>query len=383
MFIQRTSGVPVMFVHGPQGEDKPSPLLCYASATSSSPAGGPCLGDRYIACPRPAQTPSKNMTRTCTSAIYTSMFLFCFVLLTSCAGSTATTTGTPTPGPTRAASIPSSTPTATPTPTAGSTSGVTPQRFRSQVVLQGVGRPDDLVFDQQGNVLFSDFYNGTISRMNKDGTATVLLRGLAGPEGLIVLSNGTMIIAEQRTNRILSLAPGGQSPTVLRALPGTPSAAACKDGVDGIGFDSTTNTIIVPDSPTGVVYRLSLDGKTLTQLAAGIVRPVGTTVDDHGNIYVADECGGALVRISPDGATTRIGGFGMPDDVVLDPHGNLLVVDLKPSIHALIRMNPVTGKRETLASQGFIEPQGLIVDKNDNIYVSDDYANIIVEYIPA
>src|SRR5207248_254007 len=127
MFIQRTSGVPVMFVHGPQGEDKPSPLLCYASATSSSPAGGPCLGDRYIACPRPAQTPSKNMTRTCTSAIYTSMFLFCFVLLTSCAGSTATTTGTPTPGPTRAASIPSSTPTATPTPTAGSTSGVTPQ----------------------------------------------------------------------------------------------------------------------------------------------------------------------------------------------------------------------------------------------------------------
>ena len=320
-----------------------------------------------------------------TPAIWVSLLLFCLTLLASCAGSTTTTntTGTPTAGPTRAASIPSSTPTATMTPTTGTKSGATPQRFRSQVVLQGVGRPDDLVFDQQGNVLFSDFYNGTISRVNKDGTATVLLRGLAGPEGLIVLSNGTMIIAEQRTNRILSLAPGGQSPTVLRALPGTPSAAACKDGVDGIGFDSTTNTIIVPDSPTGVVYRLSLDGKTLTQLAAGIVRPVGTTVDDHGNIYVADECGGALVRISPDGATTRIGGFGMPDDVVLDPHGNLLVTDLKPAIHALIRMNPVTGKRETLASQGFIEPQGLIVDKNDNIYMSDDYANIIVEYIPA
>ena len=318
-----------------------------------------------------------------TPAIWVSLLLFCLTLLASCAGSTTTTTSTPTASSTRIASIPSSTPTATMTPTATASSGTTPQHFRSQVVLQGVGRPDDLVFDQQGNVLFSDFYDGTISRVNKDGTATVLLRGLAGPEGLIVLSNGTMIIAEQRTNRILSLAPGGQSPTVLRALPGTPSAAACKDGVDGIGFDSTTNTIIVPDSPTGVVYRLSLDGKTLTQLAAGIVRPVGTAVDVHGNIYVADECGGALVRISPDGATTRIGGFGMPDDVVLDPHGNLLVVDLKPSIHALIRMNPVTGKRETLASQGFIEPQGLIVDKNDNIYVSDDYANIIVEYIPA
>src|SRR2546421_13101551 len=134
MFLKRTSGVPVMFVHGPQGEDKPSPLLCYASTTSSSLVGEPCLGERYMACP--AQTPSKNMTRTCTSAIYTSMLLFCFVLLTSCAGSTTTTTGTPTPGPSRAASIPSSTPTATMTPTAGTTSGATPQRFRSQVVLQ-------------------------------------------------------------------------------------------------------------------------------------------------------------------------------------------------------------------------------------------------------
>src|SRR6266700_187049 len=100
MFIQRTSGVPVSFVHGPQGEDKPSPLLCYASATSSSPVGGPRLGDRYMACPRPAQTPSKNMTRTCTGAICTSILLFCLTLLTSCAGSTTTTTSTPTPGPT-------------------------------------------------------------------------------------------------------------------------------------------------------------------------------------------------------------------------------------------------------------------------------------------
>ena len=269
----------------------------------------------------------------------------------------------------------------TPTPTG--TSAAAPQHFNAHVILRGVGRPDDLIFDGQGNVLFSDFYNGTVSRVNKNGSVTVLLRGLAGPEGLVVLANGTMIIAEQRTNRILSLAPGAQSPTVLRDLPGTPSTAQCKDGVDGIAFDPTTNTIIVPDSPTGEVYRLSLDGKTLTRIASGIVRPVGAGVDKQGNIYVADECGGALWRISPTGTTTRIGGFGMPDDVVLDPYGNLLVIDLDPSIHALIRVNPVTGKRETLASQGFIEPQGLIVDKNDNIYVSDDYANIIVEYTPA
>ncbi|MEO8973735.1 MAG: hypothetical protein ABI406_19265 [Ktedonobacteraceae bacterium] len=275
-------------------------------------------------------------------------------------------------------------PTATPTVvTATPTRSITPQQYTSHVFSRGVGRPDDLAFDLQGRVLFSDFYNGTVSRLNSDGSVTVLLRGLTGPEGLIVLSDGTMIIAEQNTNRILTLAPGTTTPTVLRTLPSTQSASNCdKHGVDGIAMDATTQTIIVPDSPAGNVYRMSLDGKTLTLLASNIPRPVGAVVDSQGNIYIADECGGALYRIATTGTITRIGGFGMLDDVALDPRGNVLVTDLLPSIHALIRIDAKTGKRETLASLGFIEPQGLLVASNDTIYVSDDYADIIVEYVP-
>jgi sugar lactone lactonase YvrE len=126
---------------------------------------------------------------------------------------------------------------------------------------------------------------------------------------------------------------------------------------------------------------MSLDGTKLTLLASHIPRPVGAAVDAQGNIYVADECGGALWDIASTGKTTRLGGFGMLDDVAFDHHGNILVTDLKPSIHALIRLRP-TGKREVLASRGYIEPQGLVVDANDNIYLSDDFANKIVEYIP-
>jgi sugar lactone lactonase YvrE len=247
------------------------------------------------------------------------------------------------------------------------------------MVLQGVGRPDDLAFDRQGRLLFSDFYAGTISRVNANGSVTVLLRGIAGPEGIVVLSDGTMIVAEQRTNRILSFAPQSTSSRVLRQLPGTPSTQKCKDGVDGIAFDPTSNTLIIPDSPTGEVYRLSLDGKTLTLLASGIVRPVGAAVDNRGAIYVADECGGDLWRIASNKTKKSIGRFGMLDDVALDTHGNVLVTDLQPSIHALIRMNLATGKRETLVNNGLIEPQGLAIDAQDNIFVSDDYANLILE----
>jgi len=73
------------------------------------------------------------------------------------------------------------------------------------VLLHDIGRPDDLVFDRQGNLLFSDPHNGTVSRLNANSTVTVLLRCLSGPEGMVKLQDGTLIIAEQQTQRILAL----------------------------------------------------------------------------------------------------------------------------------------------------------------------------------
>src|SRR5205085_2134831 len=104
----------------------------------------------------------------------------------------------------------------------------TPQHYTSHVYFQGKANPDDLAFDPQGHVVFSDGVHGTVERINADGSATVLVKGLARPEGVVVLSDNTIIIAEQKTNRILSLAPGATSATVLRTLPGKVSSAPCK-----------------------------------------------------------------------------------------------------------------------------------------------------------
>ena len=274
-----------------------------------------------------------------------------------------------------------STKVATPVATATPASIVT--RYTSRVRLSGNYSPDDMAFDKQGNILFSDVKHGTINRLNSNNTVTQLVSGLAEPEGIIPLGDGSMIVSEQGTNRILSFSPGGHTPAVLRVLPGTNSTANCKAGIDSIALDPTTQTIIVPDSPTGNVYRLSLDGHKMTLLTSGLVRPVGAAVDAKGNVYLADECGGAVYKITPSGQKTRLGGFGMPDDVAFDLQGNLLVVDLLGSAHDLIRVNQATGKHDILASKGLIEPQGLLVDKNGHIFVSDDSANLIMEYIPA
>lgn len=258
-----------------------------------------------------------------------------------------------------------------------------PTRYTMRVLFHGAAHPDDLAFDIQGRLLFSDVDGGTVNRVDAGGGLTVLLRGIAGPEGIVVLPDGTMFLAEQQTNRILRLDPGAAAPVPIRTLPCPRTGATCAAlGVDNIALDPTSRTLIIPDSPTGEVYRLSLDGRAFTRLAAGITRPVGAVVDPAGAIYVPDEFGGALWRIAPDGSSkTRIGGFGAPDDVARDPQGNLLVIDLAGSVHALIRLDPRTGARRTLSAD-FTEPQGLVVDAHGDIFVADETAGRIIELIP-
>ena len=271
---------------------------------------------------------------------------------------------------------PSSTQVPAPTP------DTAPQHFKEHTFLHGVWKPDDLAFGPAGTIWFSDGVHGTIDRINPDGTVTILLKGLRRPEGLVVLPGNTVVFAEQITNRIFSFTPGAPAPTLLHQMPGTASSASCKDGMNGITFDPTTKTLIIPDSPTGNVYRMSLDGKTLTLLVSGMARPDSAVVDKQGTVYIDDECGGSIWRVPRSGSITHIGGFGMLDDIVIDPHGNLLVTDVSSSIHALIRVNLVTGKREILASQGYIKPEGLLVDAKDDIYLADDEVGKIEEYVP-
>src|SRR5438034_11158582 len=101
---------------------------------------------------------STSMSKRCTT-----MLLFCLILLAACDGSTGVTPpsdSTKTVTATRQAPTVTTAPTPTPTPT----SSVAPQHFSTHGIVQGQGRPDELVFHRSESVLcVSDFYNGTIS----------------------------------------------------------------------------------------------------------------------------------------------------------------------------------------------------------------------------
>ncbi|HET8840845.1 MAG TPA: hypothetical protein VFN35_05225, partial [Ktedonobacteraceae bacterium] len=142
----------------------------------------------------------------CSTAAFSALLLVILLLISSCTSSqpvqTSSATARPGVSPTLAPTRPiTSTPTKVPE---------APAHYVAHTLLQGNRRPDDLAFDLQGRLLFSDEFNGTVSRLNPDGTVTTLLRGLAGPEGIVALPDGRFIVAEQETNRILAFSPGSQ-----------------------------------------------------------------------------------------------------------------------------------------------------------------------------
>ncbi len=186
--------------------------------------------------------------------------------------------------------------------------------------------------------------------------------GLQVPEGIVVQADGRLLVAEQGRNRIVLIDPASQAVTLWRAFANRTS----KEGIDGIARDSLTSDVIVPDSPNGILWRVSPDGSTARRIGGGMTRPAGAAVDQQGAVLVADE-GGAVWKFSAPFQQRRLASFPTPDDVVVDHGGNLFINTLGDG--AIHMIDP--GGRQTVVARGLQSPQGLALDGADNIYFTD------------
>ena len=250
-------------------------------------------------------------------------------------------------------------PTSTPIPT------TTPAllNLNPQILLlaENFLEPDDLVLAPDGSIYISDVTEGTVKQYTREGQLNVILSGLSAPEGMTFLPDGSLVIAEQGNNRLIRY--DFQSKTLLPFLD-LPNHTN-NLGVDGIIFDGTS--LIVPDSPNGTVLEVSVDGKSVRQLASGLVRPTGAWAEPDGNLLIADEYGNAVIRLRPDGTLEKIADFSIPDDVIEDPNGNIFVVTLgDDAIHVITAQD----KEDIVLSTGLADPQGIIFDLDGNLIVT-------------
>ncbi len=277
-----------------------------------------------------------------------------------------------------ATAIPTGSPTAvtasaTPSPVPSATAASGPILHPSVLVLAtGLPEPDDLLLLPDGSILVSDVQDGTIRQYGLDGHMNVVVSGLNEPEGMVLGPDNSLIIAEQGNNRLVRYDFASRTlSTFLDLVNHTKNA-----GVDNIAQAGTD--LIVPDSPNGTVLQVSSDGKTVRQLASGLVRPTGAWVEADGSILVADEYGNAVVRLHSDGSLERVAPFSVPDDVIADASGNIFVITLGDNAIHLI---PAGSGQDFVLVSGLSSPQGMIFDKDGNLIVTDPGHHELIKVI--
>lgn len=170
--------------------------------------------------------------------------------------------------------------------------------------------PAGLVFDATGNLLVTDFNNGTIRKITTAGNVKTLtgIARLSGPQGIAVDASGNLYVAESGAHVIRKIAPGGTLTT--------PAGAFGGGFADGPGDN------------------------------ARFFDPEGITIDAAGNLYVCDLGNNRIRKISPAGTVSTVAGgepgfangtgqharFYAPSDVTLDAAGNLYVMDVNNHI---------------------------------------------------
>lgn len=192
--------------------------------------------------------------------------------------------------------------------------------------------PAGTSFDALGNMYIADSDNSTIRKVTLNGDVTTYA-GIVGANG--------------------SADGAGSSATFQRAL----GVAAQPDGT--LYVADQNNNKIRKISPDGTVSTFAGSGAqgadNLTGTAATFANPQGVTVDEIGNVYVADSYNAMIRKITPAGAVSLLAGngifalvngigeaasFAVPTGVATDDYGHLYVADFENKV---VRKVELTG----------------------------------------
>jgi uncharacterized protein (TIGR03437 family) len=266
-----------------------------------------------------------------------------------------------------------------------------------------------------------------------NGPATQASLGLAAG-ALAVDSAGNLYVAEDITNQIRKIAPTGIITTVagsgVLGFMNGPALSAQFDTPYGLAIDSAGN-LYVADVDNGLVRKISTAGIVSSvagspifgfsgdggpALGAAFRFPEGVTVGGNGNIYVADTGNFRIREVTPDGNIQSVAGDGQfestpdgtpaanasllgPNFLSFDPSGRLLIAD--GGDYTVKRINS-DGTIQTIAGTGIQGagqgyqlifggpatgtllgvPIQAVADAQGNIYISDDYANVVYIITP-
>jgi sugar lactone lactonase YvrE len=287
--------------------------------------------------------------------------------------------------------------------------------------------------DDRGNIYIADYYNNRVRRVGSDGVITTLAgtgpEGFSGdggpaiqarlhrPNGVAVDANRNVYITDGVRVRRVGL--DGIITTVAGtgeqgfSGDGGPATQARLRSPRGVAVDIKGN-LYIADILDHRVRLVSPDGIITTFAGTGIAGfsgdggpaaqaqlnwPTGVAVDAKGNVYIADTDNHRIRRVGSDGVITTLAGMGTKGfsgdgglalqaqlnrqiDVAVDTSGSVYIADAGNNRVRLVSPDGIittfagTGRSGFsgdggLALQARLNPVGVAVDVNGNVYIID------------
>jgi sugar lactone lactonase YvrE len=282
--------------------------------------------------------------------------------------------------------------------------------------------PGGLAADKRGNIYVADSVNNRIRKITSTGVVTTLAgsnesgfadgRGAAAsfnrPQGLTIDTEGNVFVADSQNYRIRKITPAGVVTTFAGGEFGT---------AEGLGtmakFKNANDVTAVGKylyiSDGGMIRRANLVAQgsgpqVVTQTINNTTSfYTGISIDSNGNLFVIDDDKNGILKITPEGAITPFAGggtkgfvngtgaaakFDMPAYIIIDTNDNLYVSD--SGNNAIRKITPAglvttvagsgaTGSDDGVGDQAsFSMPIGLMLDlSGNNLYVADSQGNSI------
>ncbi|MDE2597539.1 MAG: gluconolaconase [Sphingomonadales bacterium] len=222
----------------------------------------------------------------------------------------------------------------------------------------GIVAPDDLVFDEAGNLYCTEITEGRVVMRAPDGTVKVI-HGDMPVANPITYHQGHLIAGECRVGaRIMELDRNGGAPRVI--LDNVPMVNAFEVGPDG--------KLYFPVMGMNEIWRIDLAGGEPEVVARDLGLPDSVKFGPDGMIVSTQVASGQVLKIDPrTGEKTVLADIGPGLDNVTFVGNRTFVSHITGSIHEILE----PGKVRALVEKGLQWPLGLALGAEGELFVAD------------
>ena len=175
---------------------------------------------------------------------------------------------------------------------------------------------------------------------------------------------------------LIAWAPRGQAGSEIRPASGMKYTvfATGLAGPRGLLF-SPSGDLFVAEQSGGTIARITPDGG-VSRFAKGLSAPHDLAFDASGYLYVADTGANRVARISPEGSvTTYIPGLNVPVDLAFHPNGELFVCELYAGTVTAYK----SAIKVKVVASALDKPHGLAFDGTGVTYINEWSGNRILK----